>query len=108
MQIIDNPIFVVYLYGASYDSENQKVTIRVPKPFFFSVRPFTIKGKSISKADDDNIIFHYSPKRDVVIICLNGKKKKLHSGREYSIMVNSQSLSEATIADLNYLKQILP
>ena len=108
MQIIDNPIFGVYLYGASYDSETKKVTIRVPKPFFFSAIPFTIKGKSISKDDDNNIIFHYSPKRNVVIICSNGKKKKLHSDREYSIMINPQSLSEATITDLNHLKQILP
>lgn len=108
MQIIDNPIFGAYLYSASYDSETKKVMIRVPKPFFFSVRPFTIKGKSISKDDDNNIIFHYSPKRNVVIICSNGEKKKLHSDREYSIMVNPQSLSEATITDLNHLKQILP
>ena len=107
MQIIDNPIFGAYLYGASYDSETKKVMIRVLKPFFFSVIPFTIKGESISK-DGDNIIFHYSPKRNVVIICSNGKKKKLYRGREYSIMVNPQSLSEATFADLNYLKQILP
>ena len=107
MQIIENPIFSAYLYGASYDSETKKVMIRVPKPFFFSVIPFTIKGKSVSK-DDDNIIFHYSPERNVVIICSNGKKKKLYRGREYSIMVNLQSLSEATITDLNHLKQILP
>jgi hypothetical protein len=108
MQIIKNPIFGAYLYGASYDSETKKVMIRVPKPFFFSVIPFTIKGESISKDDDNNIIFHYSPKRDVAIICSNGEKKKLRSGREYSIMVNPQSLSEATITDLDHLKQILP
>lgn len=108
MQIIKNPIFGAYLYDASYDSETKKVIIHVPKPFFFSVIPFTIKGESISKDDDNNIIFHYSPKRDVVIMCSNGEKKKLYRGREYSIIVNSQSLSEATFADLNYLKQILP
>ena len=90
MQIIENPIFGAYLYSASYDSETKKVMIRVPKPFFFSVIPFTIKGESISKDDDNIIIFHYSPKRNVVI------------------MVNPQSLSEATITDLDHLKQILP
>ena len=108
MQIIDNPIFGAYLYDASYDSETKKVMIRVPIPFFFSAIPFTIKGESISKDDDNNIIFHYSPKRNVVIVCSNGKKKKLYRGREYSIMVNPQSLSEATITGLNHLKQILP
>ena len=108
MQIIENPIFGVYLYSASYDSETKKVMIRVPKPFFFSVIPFTIKGESISKDDDNIIIFHYSPKRNVVIMCSNGEKKKLYRGREYSIMVNPQSLSEATITDLDRLKQILP
>ena len=107
MQIIKNPIFGAYLYGASYDSETKKVMIRIPKPFFFSVIPFTIKEKSVSK-DGDNIIFHYSPKRNVVIICSNGEKKKLYRGREYSIMVNLRSLSEATITDLDHLKQILP
>ena len=54
MRIIENPIFGAYLYGASYDSETKKVMIRVPKPFFFSVIPFTIKGESISKDDDNN------------------------------------------------------
>ncbi|MCR4753882.1 MAG: hypothetical protein K5837_05750 [Candidatus Saccharibacteria bacterium] len=109
MQIIENPIFGAYLYDASYDPETKKVMIRVPKPFFFSVRPFTIKGESISKHDDNgNIIFHYFPKRNVVIICSNGKKKKLYRDREYSIMVNPQSLSEATITDLDHLRQILP
>lgn len=110
MQIIENPIFGAYLYSASYDSETKKVMIRVPKPFFFFffVIPFTIKGESISKDDNNNILFHYSPKRNVVIICSNGKKKKLYRGREYSIMVNPQSLSEATITDLDHLKQILP
>ena len=107
MRIIENPIFGAYLYGASYDSETKKVMIRVPKPFFFTVIPFTIKGESISK-DDDNIIFHYFPKRNVVIVCSNGKKKKLYRGRENSIMVNLRSLSEATITDLDHLKQILP
>lgn len=108
MQIIENPIFGAYLYSASYDSETKKVMIRVPKPFFFTVIPFTIKGESIGKDDNNIIIFHYSPKRDVVIICSNGKKKKLYRGRDYSIMVNLQSLSEATITDLDHLKQILP
>ena len=108
MQIIENPIFGAYLYSASYDSETKKVMIRVPKPFFFFFFFFTIKGESISKDDDNIIIFHYSPKRNVVIICSNGKKKKLYRGRKYSIMVNPQSLSEATITDLDHLKQILP